>query len=175
MPQAICDVADCDAPVRTRYAKWCNRHYFRWYRHGDPLADHTVHRPTCSVDDCDRPHRGHGYCIMHLYRYQRHGDPNYKRAEGTITSEGYRVVTRRDHPLAAGGASPGRVMEHRLVLYETIGPGDHHCHWCNRLVLWERSWPKDADALVVDHLDGDRLNNDPVNLKASCGVCNLKR
>lgn len=30
---------------------------------------------TCSIEGCNRPHRGCGYCGMHLARVQRHGDP----------------------------------------------------------------------------------------------------
>lgn len=32
----ICSVDGCEDSVRVR--GWCNRHYLRWYRHGDPLA-----------------------------------------------------------------------------------------------------------------------------------------
>ena len=31
---ATCSVEDCDRPARTR--GWCQRHYRRWQRHGDP-------------------------------------------------------------------------------------------------------------------------------------------
>ena len=31
-----CSVEDCEKPTRTR--GWCNRHYQRWLKHGDPLA-----------------------------------------------------------------------------------------------------------------------------------------
>lgn len=27
----------------------------------------------CSIDDCDRPHKGHGLCNMHLTRQRKHG------------------------------------------------------------------------------------------------------
>lgn len=30
---------------------------------------------TCSLDGCDRPHKGHGYCRVHLDRVKRTGDP----------------------------------------------------------------------------------------------------
>lgn len=31
-----CSIQDCDKPARTR--GWCQPHYVRWHRHGDPLA-----------------------------------------------------------------------------------------------------------------------------------------
>jgi hypothetical protein len=30
---------------------------------------------TCSVENCDKPVRGHGVCRNHLYRLQKYGDP----------------------------------------------------------------------------------------------------
>jgi HNH endonuclease len=32
---ALCDVADCDGEVFSR--QWCQMHYTRWLRHGNPL------------------------------------------------------------------------------------------------------------------------------------------
>jgi hypothetical protein len=40
------------------------------------------------------------------------------------------------HPLLTPG-SRNLVPEHRIVLYEAIGPGSHPCTWCGRLVNWE--------------------------------------
>lgn len=35
---ALCEVDGCDNRVRSKAARWCERHYIRWYRHGDPTA-----------------------------------------------------------------------------------------------------------------------------------------
>ena len=78
------------------------------------------------------------------------------------------------HPL---GDHQGHVYVHRLVLFEKVGPGSHLCRWCRRSVEWRaRTFGKPMDSvLVVDHLDGDRLNNDPSNLAVSCQSCNARR
>ena len=34
MTQAICSVSDCHLPARSK--GWCSKHYYRWYRRGDP-------------------------------------------------------------------------------------------------------------------------------------------
>jgi len=81
MAQRTCSIEGCDGKVLAR--GWCQKHYSRWYDHGDP--EKTVgkgRRPqpatprTCSVDGCERPHDSRGYCSMHYYRWLRHGDPN---------------------------------------------------------------------------------------------------
>lgn len=34
--KSVCKIEGCGKPVRTR--GWCGAHYWRWHRHGDPLA-----------------------------------------------------------------------------------------------------------------------------------------
>lgn len=104
-------------------------------------------------------------------------DPEYRRkisqiqlgkGKGRSHSEvGYiRLHSQFGHPLAAGN---GELLEHRKVLYEKIGPGEHKCYWCGRKLNWRRF------SLIVDHLDGDVRNNSPENLEPSCITCNTRR
>lgn len=102
-----------------------------------------------------------------------------RRSEGRIDADGYRIVRAPDgHPLAR---EDGTIREHRLVLFDAIGPGEHPCHWCGWPVSWaityrpggtrEERW----EALIVDHLNGDRSCNDPSNLVAADPWCNSNR
>lgn len=172
-----CSIADCPKPPASR--QMCKSHYMRWWRHGDPLWTPPVHTERlCEVEDCDRKHTGRGYCDMHLERVKRHGDPGPAErliagpGEGNIGRNGYRVLNLKDHPLSG---SQNKVYAHRVALLDSIGPGTHPCHWCQKPVTWDGTWPQDLDALTVDHLDGDRLNNDPTNLVPSCNECNTQR
>jgi hypothetical protein len=87
----------------------------------------------------------------------------------------YRSVVDRGHPLAC---AQGIVKLHRKLLYDRIGPGDHNCHWCGRVVRWSKqgtSGNKDPHYLAVDHVDGDSFHNTDDNLVPSCQSCNTRR
>lgn len=61
MAEATCTIPDCPNLRRTPGSAWCEKHYARWYRHGDPLAVRTA-RP--------RYETSHGYV-----RIRRPGHP----------------------------------------------------------------------------------------------------
>ena len=50
-----CNIPGCGQPVRSR--GWCNKHYTRWRKHGDPttvlLAERLVHDPQTIPDPED--------------------------------------------------------------------------------------------------------------------------
>src|SRR5690242_14904452 len=104
---------------------------------------------TCTVPECDKPLRSRyaQWCKMHYHRWYRHGSTDkVSVGSGLSVSHGrrYRTVTAKGHPLASKN---GTVYEHRKVLFDTIGPGPHACHWCDTTVQW---LPKgEPGALVV--------------------------
>lgn len=104
------------------------------------------------------------YCGRDCYHAAR-------RLEGDAYQATYRMVTvTHGHPLAT--ARNRRIPEHRLLLWEKIGPGPHRCHRCGRWVNWSPGAGTAAGSLVVDHRDRDKHNNDPSNLVPSCQSCN---
>lgn len=128
----------------------------------------------CAVEGCQRERSKRGWCNLHYQRWRRTGEvgPAASRfkAEGT-TQMGYDYVNRSTHPLAS---SAGRVLVHRMLLFDAIGPGAHPCHWCGHDVTWRVARPQ-PDDLVVDHLDFVTNNNSLDNLVPSCRSCNSKR
>jgi hypothetical protein len=81
----LCAVEGCDSPKARR--QWCNRHYLRWRRHGDPLAGgpekisgSLTERPwygavECLIDGCSSVPFSRGWCQKHYVRWTRYGDP----------------------------------------------------------------------------------------------------
>lgn len=80
-----------------------------------------------------------------------------------------------NHPLAS---VKGTIPTSRRMLYDHLGEGEHPCHWCGFSLKWRLNQKggstKNRD-LLVDHLDGDQLNDDPDNLVATCQSCNTVR
>lgn len=141
----------------------------------------------CSVEGCGkrgakRTRNGrvtyYGMCGGHRTRYYKYGDVQADRpvrlqaawGDGWINPKGYRRHHQAGHPTASKN---GAVFDHRVVLYDAIGGGQHACHWCAKPVAWEQD--QHDGGLEVDHLDGDKLNNDRSNLVPSCTSCNAKR
>ncbi|MEV4991247.1 hypothetical protein [Pseudarthrobacter sp. LMD1-1-1.1] len=133
-------------------------------------------RECCSVVQCSRPKYARGICVMHYTRLRRDGHVgstlSQKRdyGSGHINEYGYLVVRGGGHPLAT---SQDKLLAHRGVLFDAIGPGPHPCHWCSRLLPWQADTA--ANCINVDHLDFNKLNNSRENLVPSCLDCNTKR
>ena len=90
-----------------------------------------------------------------------------------VSINGYRVLTGVVNHLLClvdSGIS-GKVFEHRKALWEKLGCQSlncvHECHWCGASLSW--------DSIHSDHLNGDKLDNDPENLVPSCMSCNMRR
>lgn len=107
--------------------------------------------------------RGFGrFCSHPCYAAHRRARPHISR---------YITWTSSTHPMASPS---GRVMAHRAILYDKIGPGPQRCHWCGKALEWINGG-RGARAVVPDHLDNNGLNNDPANLVPSCSSCNTNR
>lgn len=112
-------------------------------------------------------------CKMHYHRWYRHRDVDRSAHETDVTvslGRHYRVVAAKGHPLAMAN---GRAYEHRVVLYDKIGPGPHECHWCGARVEWVGKC--EPFELQPDHLNNDGGDNRPENLVPCCRACNTTR
>lgn len=163
-----CKVEGCDRPHGAN--GWCDMHNARVWRTGSTELTKPVGPQKCIYEGCERLRVAWGYCATHHARIKRHGSPDVVLRSGrtrsgapTLLSNGYLMEYNPEHPL--GGA---QILQHRRVLYDAIGPGSHSCHLCGAAVTWGAERP---DRLIVDHLDRNRANNDPANLRPICDAC----
>ena len=123
----------------------------------------------CVVDGCARPaiYTGFGLCRTCWLQQHRTGSTIRKSPQTRLRRpSGYIALWAPDHPLARDGRN--RVYEHRVVLYDALGPGPHACFWCDMPL---GGW----DEIVADHLNEQKDDNRPENLVVSCNSCNRAR
>lgn len=135
----------------------------------------------CRISGCVnlRPYAGGGrrsVCETHRNRKKKTGSyledaPIRRNTGGSLHPSGYWIDTWRGHPLAH---VDGKVLRHRVELFNKLGPGVHSCHWCEHSLEWSLE-KGDPSELTADHLDGDKQNNRPENLVPSCRGCNKVR
>lgn len=148
----VCEVAECSKPVK--YGRYCNPHYKRWRRHGDPLAGGMFRSPQvgeCKAPGCSKKPKARGECQEHYSRMRERGTYSRKNQppEGRHMQDGYAYIT--DQSLTGGRV---KVAEHRLVMEGLIGRQlrrDEEVHHKNtvrddnrpeNLELWVNSQPK---------------------------------
>lgn len=83
MPNDTCSVATCERQSFCR--GWCNRHYQRWYKTGDPEGLKPGRgkrvRTECVVEGCERTEVTNGWCGLHYQRWRRTGDPEWVKPQ----------------------------------------------------------------------------------------------
>lgn len=121
----------------------------------------------CCADGCDRDadYKAKQLCQKHYFRLWRNGTTELvRRAKPRIvTPNGYVRVHCQGHPLA----NRNYVFEHRKIMYEIVGEECCPCQVCGKPQTWE--------TCHVDHIDENRKNNAPGNLRVLCRGCNVKR
>lgn len=60
----LCSIEGCQRTIHNKTHGWCQMHYHRWYRTGDPLSTRQVRHP-CRVDGCAEPISHFGMCRDH--------------------------------------------------------------------------------------------------------------
>src|SRR5680860_909014 len=84
----------------------------------------------------------------------------------TLTDGGYVLVFLPDHPLSR---KSGLVFEHRKIIYDIYGENLPPCEFCGKESRWH------SRSTHIDHIDFNRQNNDPSNLRVLCNPCNVGR
>lgn len=160
-----CSVEGCERAAKKR--EWCNAHYRRWLRHGDPAAGRRapVGGP-CSVEGCERPHRSGGFCNMHGLRVRHHGDPHH--VEAWIPPP---PRSGSASPNWAGGDASYSAVHYRLN--RSLGPAsDHRCRHCGaRAAHW--AYDKTDPNESVDSR-GCTYSHEPARYMPLCISCHWR-
>lgn len=127
---------------------------------------------VCKVDKCKTIVRSRWgtLCNKHYFRGRRTGTTeDRKKRPPCLTSHGYLISHQKGHPAAS---KTGMLYEHRKVFYEKHGNEKHRCFWCKDWLSWGG---RGKGKIHVDHLNGDKTDNNIKNLVASCHRCNVNR
>lgn len=117
-----CTIDDC-AKIHFGHG-YCQMHYVRWRKHGDPNAlvrRKNADQPVCEVDGCERQPSKRGMCNAHYQRDRKGRDPSVPirqithppapRGTGFIDADGYRRIK------VQGKSRP----QHRIVMERILG------------------------------------------------------
>jgi hypothetical protein len=129
---SICSVPECGNIIKAK--GWCNRHYLRWRRHGDPVAGSTSHGdPQFFLDEVIDAHNGDG-CLLWPFARNSNGYAQiYRRG---ILQYVHRIVCERVN----GAAPDGHEAAH------SCGKGHEGCV-SKRHILWKTHVDNIGDAL----------------------------
>lgn len=122
----------------------------------------------CKVDGCDNfsNRKAADLCEKHYMRLRRNGtfDKVQKRNKTYKHSGGYIKQYSPDHPLSD---CQGYVYQHRMVYFDQVSEEIASCSLCERRITWA--------TVHIDHIDKNKENNTPLNLRPLCLKCNTQR
>ena len=103
-----CKVPGCERDYSCK--GYCNLHYLRWRKYGDPDVAVRVRNPhppeVCTVPDCHGKHVAKGFCWRHYKQLERHGEVNEEKG-----NDG-----RRNRPIIHSGVVSWPTANRRRML-----------------------------------------------------------
>ena len=164
MADRICIVEGCDRPYSTKSGgDYCDAHYNRLRRHGDPLAGGTFRKRQsddnpCTFEGCENRAKARGLCVGHYGQWKK-GKPLTPLRQFNRVRDGRKRCPRchEDLPLEAFGrklniqtwlCKPCTAIYHRARTYgvdfdEMKAMMESPCHGCGAVI--------DGRELHIDH------------------------
>ncbi len=114
-----------------------------------------MNRP-CSIDGCDRAHKGHGYCNTHYKRFVRHGDTS--------------VLGNPGRPLL--GDAPGWAAIHKRLMRSRGRASEFFCVDCGKQAAeWSYNNRDPHEIVAMDHGWVLAWSLDMTNYDPRCRSC----
>jgi len=79
LSKPTCSVAECERKHASK--GFCDKHYRRWKKAGDPTVTLRTPRGACSIEGCDQAHNARGYCPAHYQAWLRANGGRVSEAE----------------------------------------------------------------------------------------------
>lgn len=156
-PDAVCVIEGCDAPRKAR--DYCNKHYTRIMRYGDPDALNyrrgpSIIRGSCRIEGCEKPSMRSrtNLCNMHLTRLLRTGTTDklvQRHAELTYRGAHSRIQLDRGSAKAYACADCGGAAAHWSFSWRRVPPDGWMWGPGHRSMLAYTCSPADYDPRCV--------------------------
>lgn len=160
----ICSIPDCGKPVRVKSRGWCNAHWLRWNRYGDPLkGQYRRSEPLEFLRHTVIPYEDKNACL--LWPFSKAGD-----GYGRIGMGGKRVKVHRYvcEDIYGSPPTPKHEAAHSCGNGHLGCVNPHHLSWKTRAENF-------ADKLIHDtHNRGERNGFAKITEAQARAVLSLK-
>ena len=98
-----CSIPECEKPTGHKGTArgWCQMHYNRWLRNGDPLVrTMRVFATGCTVDGCLKPHEAKGLCSAHVTNLRRYGNPVHRKPGSVVDGQKICAACGEEFPIS---------------------------------------------------------------------------
>lgn len=165
MTVPLCSIPGCDKSSFGR--GWCQMHYTRWRRTGDPTATNRPQRQACQVGGCDNHAVARGRCYKHLVTGRGDIEISYQEAIERFEYDRFTGELRYRQRPRSSFASEAEYKKH-LPSVGSVAGTIHKQHGYRRIhvdykhVMAHRiAWLISFGELPPNHLQIDHINGRP--------------
>lgn len=170
MAKGTCSLTGCDSPVRNR--GWCNKHYQRWWKHGDPRR---TSRPSYRERLLGRTSIRPDGCVVWTGPVLSTGYGQMRPEDGSANDVG---VHRLVYEMFVGPIPEGYQIHHLCRVKLCVAP--YHLEAIDMVEHSRTHHPVQATCGRGHDMHGDNLYVNPKSGKRRCRACtndaqNLRR